>query len=209
MKLLMAVLMVGLLGIGALYAQTAGFTVLTTEAARRADIARHPRTLPDAFLQTGAGAGISLRQALSGDGRIAIVNFIYTRCYSICLSMGSEFQQLQQAIVQRRLTEHVRIISLSFDPADTPDDLTRYALRMGARPDIWQFASIADAKRRKALLDAFGIVVVPAPLGQYEHNAAYHVVAPDGRLARIVDLGDAAGLIDYVSAKQPGGRAQP
>jgi protein SCO1/2 len=208
MKLLLAVLMVGMLGAGALSVQTDGFTVLTTEAARRADIARHPRMLPDAALTTSDGARIPFRQALRNDGRIAVVNFMYTRCFSICLAMGGEFQQLQQAIIQSGLGDRVRIISLSFDPADTPDDLARYAVRMRAQPGIWQFASIADADRRKVLLDAFGIVVVPAPLGQYEHNAAYHVVMPDGRLSRVVDIGDAAGLLDYVSARLRDGRAE-
>ncbi|MFW7340468.1 SCO family protein [Pollutimonas sp. H1-120] len=201
MKLLLAVLMVGVLGVGALCFQTDGFTVLTTEAARRADIARHPKALPDAALRMSAGVSAPFLQALREDGRIAIVNFMYTRCFSICLAMGGEFQQLQDAIQQGGLSDRVRIISLSFDPADTSDDLARYAARMRAQPGIWQFAGIADAEERKALLDAFGIVVVPAPLGQYEHNAAYHVVTPEGQLARIVDIGDAAGLLDDVSAR--------
>lgn len=206
MKLLLAVLMVGVLGAGALCYQTDGFTVLTTEAARRADIARHPKALPDAALRMSAGVSTSFLQALREDGRIAIVNFMYTRCFSICLAMGGEFQQLQDAIRQGGLSDRVRIVSLSFDPADTPEDLARYAVRMRAQPGIWQFAGIADADERKALLDAFGIVVVPAPLGQYEHNAAYHVVTPEGRLARIVDIGDAAGLLDDVSARVAGAR---
>lgn len=206
MKLLLAVLVVGVLGVGALCFQTDGFTVLTTEAARRADITRHPKALPDAALRMSAGVSAPFLQALREDGRIAIVNFMYTRCFSICLAMGGEFQQLQDAIQQGGLSGRVRIISLSFDPADTPDDLARYAARMRAQPGIWQFAGIADAEERKALLDAFGIVVVPAPLGQYEHNAAYHVVTPEGQLARIVDIGDAAGLLDDVSARIRGVR---
>src|SRR5690606_161393 len=183
MKLLLAVLVVAVLGIGAQWAQTDGFTALTTEAARRADIARHPRALPDAALVTRSGERVSLEDDLRNDGRVAVVNFMYTRCFSICLAMGGEFQQLQEAIRQRGLADRVRIVSLSFDPADTPGDLSRYAARMRADPGIWQFAAMADADQRRALLDAFGIVVVPAPLGQYEHNAAYHVVTPQGRLA--------------------------
>ncbi|HWK72498.1 MAG TPA: SCO family protein [Burkholderiaceae bacterium] len=207
MKLLLAVLVIAVLGIGALWAQTDGFTALTTEAARRADIARHPRALPDAALLTRSGERVSLADDLRNDGRVAVVNFMYTRCFSICLAMGGEFQQLQEAIRQRGLADRVRIVSLSFDPADTPGDLSRYAARMRADPGIWQFAAMADADQRRALLDAFGIVVVPAPLGQYEHNAAYHVVTPEGRLARIVDIGDAAGLLDDVSARVTGERA--
>src|SRR3546814_9560704 len=95
-----------------------------------------------AALLSSAGDPLLFRQALRSDGRLAIVNFMYTRCFSICLAMGSEFQQLQNAIVRRDLADRVRIISLSFDPADTPVELARYAERMRADSSIWTFAAI-------------------------------------------------------------------
>lgn len=197
MRAVLGVLLVCLLSLVAIGRQTEGFTVLTTEAARRADIARHPRMLPPAVLQSSAGATSTVRGALASDGRVAIVNFMYTRCPSICLVMGSEFQQLQDAIRRQGLEDSIRMLSLSFDAADTPEDLARYAKSMKADGKIWEFASIPDGAERKALLDAFGIVVVEAPMGQFEHNAAYHVVASDGRLLRIADMGDATGLLEY------------
>jgi protein SCO1/2 len=33
-------------------------------------------------------------------------------------------------------------------------------------------------------------MVVPAPLGEFEHNAALHIVVPQGQLVRILGLGD-------------------
>jgi hypothetical protein len=48
--------------------------------------------------------------------------------------------------------------------------------------------TLRDASDRRRLLDSFGIMVVPAPLGEFEHNAALHVVTPGGQLVRIVDL---------------------
>lgn len=202
MRLVLALLLVIILGTGALFAQTDGFTVLTTETARRADIVRQPRPIPDARLIT-AGPSTSLARLLQDDGRIAVVNFIYTRCYSICLAMGNEFQRLQQRIQEQGLGDRLRILSLSFDPADTSDALARYANTMKADPAVWQFATLADASERKAVLDAFGIVVVPAPMGQYEHNAAFHLVGADGRLHRIVDLGNASALLPAAKALQP------
>src|SRR5690606_39588562 len=62
------------------------------------------------------------------------------------------------------------ILSLSFDPADTQAYLTRYAAGMRADANLWQFATLTDATQRKALLDTFGIIVIPAPYGQFEHN---------------------------------------
>ncbi|WP_202796172.1 SCO family protein [Pusillimonas sp. T7-7] len=197
--MLLMVLLVACVGAGAIYLQTDGFSVLTTEAARRADVMRHPRSLPDAVLQTADGRATALRQGLRRDGRVAVVSFMYTRCFSICLAMGSELQQLQTSIVRRGMQDKVYLLSISFDPADTPAQLARYAQSMHADASLWQFAVMPDAAQRTAVLDAFGIMVVPAPMKQFVHNAAYHLVAPDGRLQRIVDLGSAGLLLDYVA----------
>ena len=51
MRLFLAILLVSALGAGALYAQTDGFTVVTTESARRISIADHPKKIPDTTLR--------------------------------------------------------------------------------------------------------------------------------------------------------------
>ncbi|MGB6105219.1 MAG: SCO family protein [Pusillimonas sp.] len=197
MRTLLMTLLVCCAGVGGIYLQTDGFRVLTTEAARRLDVMRHPRVLPDAVLQTDGGAASTLLQGLRRDGRVAVVSFMYTRCFSICLAMGSELQQLQEAIKQRGLKDKVYLLGISFDPADTPGQLARHAQSMRADPSVWRFAMMPDAAQRAAVLKAFGIVAVPAPMGQFEHNAAYHLVTPDGRLLRIVDIGNAEGLLGH------------
>ena len=184
-----ASLMVALLfGVGALYWQTDGFTALTAEAARRNQVAAHPRALPPVRILDEQDGAQPLAAALRADGRIAIVNFFYTRCMSLCLAQGSQMERLQRAILERGLAGRVRLLSISFDPRDGALELARYARRMNADENIWQFASIADEAQRDGLLALFGIVVIPAPLGEFEHNAAFHLVTPDGRLARIVDM---------------------
>lgn len=177
-------------GLGSLYGLTGGFTVLTAEAARRQDVARHPRAIPAAEVLAEDGRVLDLGQDLRRDGRVAIVNFFYTRCLSLCLAQGSLTERLQQAIEARGLRDRIRLISISFDARDRAPDLARYAARMGATPGVWQFLSFTRPAQRDAALDLFGITVVPAPLGEFEHNAAFHVVTPDGRLARIFDLDD-------------------
>jgi protein SCO1/2 len=177
-------------GLGSLYGLTGGFTVLTAEAARRQDVARHPRAIPAAEVLAEDGRVLDLDRDLRRDGRVAIVNFFYTRCLSLCLAQGSLTERLQQAIEARGLQDRIRLISISFDARDRAPDLARYAARMGATPGVWQFLSFTRPAQRDAALDLFGITVVPAPLGEFEHNAAFHVVTPDGRLARIFDLDD-------------------
>jgi protein SCO1/2 len=59
---------------------------------------------------------------------------------------------------------------------------------MRMQSDVWQLVSLQRPADRRQLLDSFGIMVVPAPLGEFEHNAALHLVTADGRLVQILDL---------------------
>ncbi|HEX7387395.1 MAG TPA: SCO family protein [Castellaniella sp.] len=193
MRLVLALVFALVAGLGSLYAITDGYSVLTAEGARRQDVAAHPRTLPQSLVLDSAGHVSSLDTLLRQDGRVAIVNFFYTRCISLCLAQGSITERLQQAILAEGLQHRIRLISISFDPRDHGPDLARYAQRMGADPAVWQFLAFANQAQAKAALAVFGITVVPAPLGEFEHNAAFHVVTHDGRLARVLDL-DVPGL---------------
>lgn len=196
-----ALLLVLALGIGAIYRVTDGFRIVTSEESRRLSIAKRPRPIPDIAIRFENGAAASLAQALRADGRTTIVNFIYTRCNAVCSVMGTEFQQLQQALVANGLAHRVRLLSISFDPRDTPEQLARYARSMRAQPDAWQFASVPDVRERQAVLTAFGIMVIPAPLGEFEHNAAYHLVTPDALLSQIVDYGQPDALLALVAQR--------
>jgi protein SCO1/2 len=195
-------------GLGSLYGLTDGFAVLTAEDARRQDVAQHPRAIPATAVLAEDGRVLDLRQDLRRDGRVAIINFFYTRCLSLCLAQGSLTERLQQAIEARGLQDRIRLISISFDARDRAPDLTRYAARMGAESGVWQFRSFTQAAQRDAALALFGITVVPAPLGEFEHNAAFHIVTPDGRLARILDLDD-PGLALAAAETLSGRAAEP
>ncbi len=207
MRWVLALLLALLAGVGALYWVTAGFSVVTAEAARRQAVAAEPRPLPDARVLAADGTIASLLGNLSADGRVAIVTFFYSRCMSLCLAQGSQTERLQRAIVEQGLDERVRLLSISFDPRDGARELDDYAQRMKAVPRIWQFLSFVDPETRTRLLDLFGIVVVAAPLAQFEHNAAFHVVTPDGRLARILDLDEPGATL--LLARQLAAGEQP
>ncbi|MCQ9617260.1 SCO family protein [Paenalcaligenes niemegkensis] len=197
MRLLLSVLLVCATAFAALYQLTEGFTALTAETARRNSVAHEPRTLPETRVIARDATVQSLDSVLRDDGRTLIVNFIYTRCITLCLAMGSELQQLQAAILERGLDTEVRIVSISFDPSDTADRLQRYSHLMRAQTGLWDFYTIQDAEQRDKLLEAFGIIVIPAPYGEFEHNAAYHVVSSQALLGRIVDYGEAEYALAY------------
>lgn len=160
----------------------------TTEALRRGQVARAPQQIPDFGLRNHADKKTTLRELLNSDGRIHIVDFVYTRCQTVCSSLGSVYQRLQQQILERNLEGRVGLLSVSFDPVnDDAAALQAYAERLHMNPAVWQIVTLDAAQDRRDLLDAFGIMVVPAPLGEFEHNAALHVVDRNGRLVRIID----------------------
>jgi len=183
---LAAALTVALLGLAAIVQATMGLNVVSTEDGRRLDVERTPREIP--FAAVNRSPPTTLAAMLRADGRVTIVAFIYTSCNSVCTVLGSEFQQMQQTIRSRHLQDKVRLMSISFDPRDTGERLASYALRQRAAPAIWNIVGINAEAQRNAVLKTFGIVVLPAPLGEFVHNAAFHIVDSDGRLVKIDDF---------------------
>lgn len=175
---------------------THGFQVWTAEGARRLDVALAPVAVPAVEVEgPGLGAPRPLRELLADGHSVTIVDFVYTRCETVCLSLGSTFQQMQSALQQGEQSSGVRLVSISFDPRDTVQDLGAYASRMHAG-DSWQFLRVADARQLAKLLGEFQVTVVPRG-PDFEHNAALLVVDGHGRLVRIFDIAQQQLALDY------------
>ncbi|MCK9988806.1 MAG: protein SCO1 [Azoarcus sp.] len=178
--------LVTVLGSGAFWWGTDGFTAFTAETARRADILRAPRPLPAAVLEDQDGRVFSLDDYR---GRLLAVEFIYTRCTTICNSLGMAFRQIRDRVPAEALGRDVALLSISFDPErDDPASLKAYGIAHGADGEHWRLARVRDAAQLRALLEAFGVVVIADRFGGFEHNAAIHLVGRDGRLVEISDL---------------------
>ena len=183
-------------GLAAIFQATAGGTAFTTETLRRAAVLQAPMAVPDFVVVDAQGQVQGLRNLLGQGGRVVIVDFVYTRCTTLCLALGTGFQQLQAQIVRQGLQDRVGLLSISFDPLqDRPPELAAYAQRMQMQAAVWQLVSLRSEADRRRLLDSFGIMVVPAPLGEFEHNAALHVVSPEGRLVRILGLDESSAAL--------------
>lgn len=166
---------------------TEGFQVWTAEGARRLTVIERPVPTPPAVLAGPDMSGLGLPQWFSGAGRVTIVDFVYTRCATVCTTLGSGFEQLQQAIAKRP-ADGVKLLSISFDPLhDDAAQLRRYGLQWRADPAIWRVATVPDTHQLKRLLDAFQVVVIDDGFGGFEHNAALLIVDERGRLVRIFD----------------------
>lgn len=172
---------------------TMGFEVWTAEGARRLEVVRSPLAVPQTTVAGPHTAPTPLPALLADGGGATILDFMYTRCLAVCSSLGSGFQQLQAQIARDvpAGTSPLRLLSVSFDPAhDDAAALERYAARLGADPRIWRFVAPAQARDLEALLDRFGVVVIPDGIGGYQHNAALLVVDARARVVRIFDYGE-------------------
>jgi len=179
---------------------TYDFQVWTDEGARRLEVALRPVPAPAVAVQ-GPGLTSSLPALLGEDGGVTIVDFIYTHCETVCLTLGSSFQQLQAALQADRAAGHntrLRLLSISFDGArDDPAALQAYAQGLRADPSLWRFVRLPDAGQQQELLSALGVVVIPDGRGDYEHNAALLVFDARARMVRIFDLAEQQLAYNY------------
>lgn len=189
------------IALSAFAAATSGFKALTSDGIRRVELQRQPRSLPQLLLVDEQSRELSLSSYGAAASKVTFATLIYVRCQTICRTSAAGQSWLQHAIQVKSLQDKVRLLTLSFDPAnDTPQVMAAHARRMDAYPAIWRFATLRDPADLPTLLNTFGIVVLPDGLGGYSHNAALFLIDQNGKLSRAYDIDrpDIA-LADYLA----------
>lgn len=80
------------------------------------------------------------------EGHVTIVNFIFTRCDTICPVTSMKMRSVQERTNDQPA---IKLLSISVDPAhDTVEVLDRYAAKFGADPSRWRFARGESAALR-------------------------------------------------------------
>lgn len=127
--------------------------------------------------------------------RVAVVNFVFTSCTTVCPALSGTMQALQQQL-QERLGKEVILVSVSVDPArDTPEKLSTHAAKLGAGSDwYWLTGKTAEINQ---LLKAFGI-----PVGRPEDHLPVILVGKvnTGHWLRWVGIPAPETLTDAVTA---------
>jgi protein SCO1/2 len=178
-----------------LWTVTGGLEHWTFESLRRAQAERGELRAADIVLRSSAHQPFRPwgADARPGAPDVLIVDFIFTRCPTVCLSLGSTFQQLQtqlQAGDAHTAPEDVQIglLSISFDTAhDDADALASYARIHRAQPARWAVGVPMRADDTRALLRSLGVVVIADGWGGFTHNAGLHLIDRQGRLLAIHD----------------------
>ena len=181
---------------------THDFQVWTAEGARRLDVALLPVAAPAVQVQAPGGSLQPLRELLADGQTVTVVDFIYTRCQTVCLALGSTYQQMQASLQSARQADaaarRVQLMSISFDSErDDQQALSDYAGRLNADAAVWRMVRVPGPEDLAKLLADFQVVVVDSSQGDFEHNAALLVVDTHGRLVRIFDYADHQLALDY------------
>lgn len=167
------------------------FEELRRERALRGELQAGPVPLIDAF----ATARQAFAAAPQCEGQVLMVDFIYTRCLTVCQTLGVEFYQMQERV--RGTDPRPALLSISIDPArDEPADLASYARMHQADAALWTLASPATADDASRLARELGVVAVPDGFGGFVHNGAIHVMDACGRVHGIFDHAHWARAVD-------------
>jgi len=189
-RTLVATVVVLMFGIWLFLTSTFQGQALTTEALRQVELNASPKKIPSLVVIDSANHELDISN-LSRNRPVLIVDFVYTRCQTVCSSLGSVFQVLQAKIIELGLESKIGLVSISFDPKhDDAQALQHYEKRLQMQSNIWRAYSLKNPNDRQLLLDTFGIMVIPAPLDEFEHNAALHIVRGE-YLLRIFPLENA------------------
>jgi protein SCO1 len=180
------------IGIAALFFETDGFRVVTSAGARQVEVERAPQSLTDARLVDQDGTPFTLG---GYRGHTVLVDFIYTRCPTICGLLGDDFAHVLRLTKARHSGAPIDLLSISFDPTDNREALRLYGERFGAKAPHWRIAVPRDARELAGLLRSFGVVVIPDGTGGFIHNDAVYVIDAQGRLADILNPDAPARLV--------------
>lgn len=159
--------------VGVLAWRTNNFSSYTYENNRRVSVVANPVQLSDWQLQNSDGGTITLSE-LSDE--ILLVDFVYTRCPTICRALGSRYEQLQR-VINSSDNHQISLLSISIDPVhDTPKQLDLYQKTYNGQKDTWHLARPVDEDALRLMISETGLRVIPDEFGGLMHSDAIHLI---------------------------------
>ncbi|MFN3813847.1 MAG: SCO family protein [Aquificaceae bacterium] len=132
--------------------------------------------VPNILLQDHEGK--SYRLSDFAQGKVLIINPVYTKCFSACPLMTEGLKKNME-----KLKENVNVLSLSFDPSDHISDLKRFK-QSHRLPENWIVARSDEVEK---LLKAIDYKYrYDEKLKEFEHPNLYVILTPSGRVSRYI-----------------------
>ncbi|MFT4412538.1 SCO family protein [Fredinandcohnia humi] len=185
-------------GFAILWIGTDGFQAFTAESARFLTLEREKPSLPSATFIDSDGEKFTVQDVT---GKYVLITFMFTSCGDVCPVLERNFAEIYENIPRHVLGKDVVLLSISFDPEkDTPATLKTYSEYFGADGELWKMVTIQDQEQLSKLLESLEVIVIPNEFGGYEHNSAFYLVAPDGRLTNIFDYQSPQSVVEYLDS---------
>ena len=128
-------------------------------------------------------------------GHPTIIDFVFTRCDTICPVVSARMQRLQESLLDRK-ADSIKLISITVDPEhDTPEKLAEYAARFSAKPEKWRFLTGPKDKVRALVEGPFMNSMIneglsPSGAPAISHNGHFVLVDGDLHIRGVYDSAD-------------------
>ncbi len=123
------------------------------------------------------------------DGKILVVDFLFTSCSVTCPEVNRQMAQIQQLTTNQ---PDVKLVSLTVDPRDdTPAVLAKYGERFGAQTNRWLFLTGDKAELYDLIKSSFLTQDLNDPFsympGNFSHTERIAIVDAQGNLRGYFD----------------------
>lgn len=181
-----SMLVVILFGSVLFYIGTDGFKAFTAETARVNQLIEDKPAFPDVTLEDSKGRQYAFSEF---EDKYVFITFLYTACNTVCPQLEYNMAQVYDLLPKKYIGEDIVFLSISFDPErDDPATLEQYRKAFKSDGETWRMARIVDDAELKALLDKFGVIVIPDGQGNFTHNSAFYLVDKKGKLQEVMDF---------------------
>ena len=114
-------------------------------------------------------------------GRVVIMNFVFTRCASVCPVFTMRMRRVQDRTSD--IPNDLKLLSFTVDPEhDTPEVLARYAEKHGVDDRRWRFVTGDHETVKKVVSEGFALamdVIGEQPMGGPDIVHSEHFVLVD------------------------------
>jgi len=133
------------------------------------------------------------------EGQVAVVNFFFTSCPSICPAMMKSMKRIQAATVSH--ADQLQLVSLTVDPKrDDVDKLKKYADRTDVKYDRWRLLTGDKKDLYYIARKAYYLVATEGDggAGDFIHSEKLVLVDREGKIRGYYDGTDSDSVNDLI-----------